>query len=145
MICDSNEWKIESTALISSGWKCKSYGHRSGDKECPNFYSGKKNNEEFRYVSLDHMFCRSAALPELRGRSRMPRPTFSQTFPTCCMTILLERIVPCISFLTPLDRLGVFAMQIRLIDYRVIIAIFRVLSFTVFRAELKAKLKPEIE
>ncbi|XP_055351286.1 retinitis pigmentosa 9 protein homolog [Paramacrobiotus metropolitanus] len=36
-------------------WKCKNYGHRSGDKECPLFYSGNRNIEKFRYSHEDPM------------------------------------------------------------------------------------------
>lgn len=36
-------------------WRCKTYGHRTGDKECPMFLSGNKESEEFRYTHEDPM------------------------------------------------------------------------------------------
>lgn len=35
-----------------SGWRCKTYGHRTGDRECPLFVSGNAEIEKFRYVSF---------------------------------------------------------------------------------------------
>ena len=35
-----------------TGWRCKVYGHRTGDKECPMFVSGNKKSEKFRVVSF---------------------------------------------------------------------------------------------
>ncbi|UXI19426.1 decarboxylase [Sarcoptes scabiei] len=37
-------------------WRCKIYGHRSGDKECPLFLSGNKAIEEFRHSHEDPMY-----------------------------------------------------------------------------------------
>ncbi|XP_013777548.1 retinitis pigmentosa 9 protein-like [Limulus polyphemus] len=36
-------------------WRCKVYGHRTGDKECPLFLSGNKEIEKFRYIHEDPM------------------------------------------------------------------------------------------
>ncbi|OQV13130.1 putative Retinitis pigmentosa 9 protein-like protein [Hypsibius exemplaris] len=36
-------------------WKCKTYGHRSGDKECPLFYTGNRDIEKFRFMHEDPM------------------------------------------------------------------------------------------
>lgn len=36
-------------------WRCKAYGHRTGDKECPMFISGNKQIEQFRYSHEDPM------------------------------------------------------------------------------------------
>jgi len=36
-------------------WRCKTYGHRTGDKECPMFISGNKQIEQFRYSHEDPM------------------------------------------------------------------------------------------
>lgn len=33
------------------GWRCKRYGHRTGDKECPFFIKGNQKLEQFRVVS----------------------------------------------------------------------------------------------
>uniref|UniRef100_A0A3B5MTA1 RP9 pre-mRNA splicing factor n=1 Tax=Xiphophorus couchianus TaxID=32473 RepID=A0A3B5MTA1_9TELE len=33
-------------------WRCKRYGHRTGDKECPFFIKGNQKLEQFRVVSL---------------------------------------------------------------------------------------------
>ncbi|EOB05400.1 Retinitis pigmentosa 9 protein, partial [Anas platyrhynchos] len=32
-------------------WRCKRYGHRTGDKECPFFIKGNQKLEQFRVVS----------------------------------------------------------------------------------------------
>ncbi|KAL1432467.1 hypothetical protein MTO96_013223 [Rhipicephalus appendiculatus] len=32
-------------------WRCKAYGHRTGDRECPLFLSGNSTSEKFRFVS----------------------------------------------------------------------------------------------
>ncbi|KAG0423531.1 hypothetical protein HPB47_000699, partial [Ixodes persulcatus] len=37
------------------GWRCKAYGHRTGDKECPMFLSGNSASEQFRFVHEDPM------------------------------------------------------------------------------------------
>lgn len=37
-------------------WRCKIYGHRSGDKECPLFISGNRKIEEFRHTFEDPMY-----------------------------------------------------------------------------------------
>ncbi|CAN7990969.1 unnamed protein product, partial [Ixodes hexagonus] len=36
-------------------WRCKAYGHRTGDKECPMFLSGNSASEQFRFVHEDPM------------------------------------------------------------------------------------------
>ncbi|RWS07495.1 retinitis pigmentosa 9 protein-like isoform X1 [Dinothrombium tinctorium] len=36
-------------------WRCKAFGHRTGDKECPMFLSGNKEIEKFRYMYEDPM------------------------------------------------------------------------------------------
>ncbi|XP_046842157.1 retinitis pigmentosa 9 protein homolog [Xenia sp. Carnegie-2017] len=36
-------------------WRCKSYGHRTGDKECPMFVSGNRTSEKFRMAHEDPM------------------------------------------------------------------------------------------
>ncbi|KAI1303573.1 Retinitis pigmentosa 9 -like protein [Halotydeus destructor] len=36
-------------------WRCKAYGHRSGDKECPMFLSGNREMEQFRFAQEDPM------------------------------------------------------------------------------------------
>ncbi|CAB3987612.1 Hypothetical predicted protein [Paramuricea clavata] len=36
-------------------WRCKSYGHRTGDKECPMFVSGNQTSERFRMAHEDPM------------------------------------------------------------------------------------------
>ena len=38
--------------VVFSGWRCKSYGHRTGDRECPMFISGNRDIEKFRMVGL---------------------------------------------------------------------------------------------
>lgn len=37
-------------------WRCKAYGHRTGDKECPMFLSGNKDSEQFRHTHEDPMY-----------------------------------------------------------------------------------------
>lgn len=37
-------------------WKCKAFGHRSGDKECPLFLQGSLSTEQFRFMHEDPMF-----------------------------------------------------------------------------------------
>lgn len=39
--------------LLSQGWRCKRYGHRTGDKECPFFIKGNQKLEQFRVVSTN--------------------------------------------------------------------------------------------
>ncbi|CAH3026666.1 unnamed protein product [Porites evermanni] len=36
-------------------WRCKAYGHRTGDRECPLFISGNRNIEKFRMAHEDPM------------------------------------------------------------------------------------------
>ncbi|XP_078365737.1 retinitis pigmentosa 9 protein-like isoform X2 [Oculina patagonica] len=36
-------------------WRCKSYGHRTGDRECPMFISGNRDIEKFRMAHEDPM------------------------------------------------------------------------------------------
>ncbi|XP_028392823.1 retinitis pigmentosa 9 protein-like [Dendronephthya gigantea] len=36
-------------------WRCKSYGHRTGDRECPMFVSGNQTSERFRMAHEDPM------------------------------------------------------------------------------------------
>ena len=38
--------------IYVSGWRCKAYGHRTGDRECPMFISGNKSIEKFRMVRV---------------------------------------------------------------------------------------------
>lgn len=38
-------------ASFFKGWRCKRYGHRTGDKECPFFIKGNQKLEQFRVVS----------------------------------------------------------------------------------------------
>lgn len=37
-------------------WRCKNYGHRTGDRECPMFISGNAESEKFREVFEDPMY-----------------------------------------------------------------------------------------
>ena len=37
--------------FLVSGWRCKRYGHRTGDRECPFFTKGNQKLEQFRVVS----------------------------------------------------------------------------------------------
>uniref|UniRef100_A0A3P9AIT4 RP9 pre-mRNA splicing factor n=1 Tax=Esox lucius TaxID=8010 RepID=A0A3P9AIT4_ESOLU len=37
-------------------WRCKRYGHRTGDRECPFFIKGNQKLEQFRVVSVIHRF-----------------------------------------------------------------------------------------
>lgn len=39
--------------LFFKGWRCKRYGHRTGDKECPFFIKGNQKLEQFRVVSTN--------------------------------------------------------------------------------------------
>jgi len=41
---------VDYHAMLLAGWRCKAYGHRTGDRECPMFISGNKNIEKFRMV-----------------------------------------------------------------------------------------------
>ncbi|XP_015929158.2 retinitis pigmentosa 9 protein [Parasteatoda tepidariorum] len=36
-------------------WRCKTYGHRTGDRECPLFVSGNAQIEKFRFIHEDPM------------------------------------------------------------------------------------------
>lgn len=36
-------------------WRCKAYGHRTGDRECPLFISGNRNIEKLRMAHEDPM------------------------------------------------------------------------------------------
>ncbi|KAF8782718.1 retinitis pigmentosa 9 protein-like [Argiope bruennichi] len=36
-------------------WRCKTYGHRTGDRECPLFVTGNAEIEKFRYIHEDPM------------------------------------------------------------------------------------------
>lgn len=37
-------------------WRCKKYGHRTGDKECPFFIKGNQKLEQFRVAHEDPMY-----------------------------------------------------------------------------------------
>uniref|UniRef100_A0A8C5PAT4 Retinitis pigmentosa 9 protein n=1 Tax=Leptobrachium leishanense TaxID=445787 RepID=A0A8C5PAT4_9ANUR len=37
-------------------WRCKQYGHRTGDRECPYFIKGNQKIEQFRVAHEDPMF-----------------------------------------------------------------------------------------
>ncbi|EDO45999.1 predicted protein, partial [Nematostella vectensis] len=37
-------------------WRCKAYGHRTGDRECPLFISGNLSSEKFRMAHEDPMY-----------------------------------------------------------------------------------------
>uniref|UniRef100_A0A4X2KZ34 RP9 pre-mRNA splicing factor n=1 Tax=Vombatus ursinus TaxID=29139 RepID=A0A4X2KZ34_VOMUR len=37
-------------------WRCKRYGHRTGDKECPFFIKGNQKLEQFRLAHNDPMY-----------------------------------------------------------------------------------------
>ena len=37
-------------------WKCKAFGHRSGDKECPLYLQGSLSTEQFRFMHEDPMY-----------------------------------------------------------------------------------------
>ncbi|XP_045434615.1 retinitis pigmentosa 9 protein isoform X1 [Pipistrellus kuhlii] len=39
-----------------AGWRCKRYGHRTGDKECPFFIKGNQKLEQFRVAHEDPMY-----------------------------------------------------------------------------------------
>lgn len=45
--------KCNSLLLFFKGWRCKRYGHRTGDKECPFFIKGNQKLEQFRVVSTN--------------------------------------------------------------------------------------------
>lgn len=53
--CTWNVWFVRETMIFVSfckGWRCKRYGHRTGDRECPFFITGNQKLEHFRVVSL---------------------------------------------------------------------------------------------
>ena len=50
--CALSQCDVFTMQVILSGWRCKSYGHRTGDRECPMFISGNKDIEKFRMVRL---------------------------------------------------------------------------------------------
>ncbi|XP_056376396.1 retinitis pigmentosa 9 protein isoform X2 [Hyla sarda] len=37
-------------------WRCKQYGHRTGDRECPYFFKGNQKIEQFRVAHEDPMY-----------------------------------------------------------------------------------------
>ncbi|XP_071660940.1 retinitis pigmentosa 9 protein isoform X3 [Patagioenas fasciata] len=47
--CLVDRWQV-------SGWRCKRYGHRTGDKECPFFIKGNQKLEQFRVAHEDPMY-----------------------------------------------------------------------------------------
>ncbi|CAN8000251.1 retinitis pigmentosa 9 protein homolog isoform X1 [Ixodes scapularis] len=53
-------------------WRCKAYGHRTGDKECPMFLSGNSASEQFRFVHEDpmHEFLKESKEDEKQERIR---------------------------------------------------------------------------
>lgn len=53
-------------------WRCKAYGHRTGDKECPLFLSGNSASEQFRFVHEDpmHEFLKESKAEEKEERIR---------------------------------------------------------------------------
>uniref|UniRef100_A0A1E1X667 Putative cbf1-interacting corepressor cir n=1 Tax=Amblyomma aureolatum TaxID=187763 RepID=A0A1E1X667_9ACAR len=53
-------------------WRCKAYGHRTGDRECPMFFSGNSASEEFRFVHEDpmHDYVKESKATEKQERIR---------------------------------------------------------------------------
>uniref|UniRef100_A0A131YQA3 Cbf1-interacting corepressor cir n=1 Tax=Rhipicephalus appendiculatus TaxID=34631 RepID=A0A131YQA3_RHIAP len=53
-------------------WRCKAYGHRTGDRECPLFLSGNSTSEKFRFVHEDpmHEFVKESKATEKQERIR---------------------------------------------------------------------------
>ncbi|XP_052610811.1 retinitis pigmentosa 9 protein isoform X1 [Peromyscus californicus insignis] len=45
-----------SSSTWSPCWRCKRYGHRTGDKECPFFIKGNQKLEQFRVAHEDPMY-----------------------------------------------------------------------------------------
>lgn len=43
---------MQADVCLPAGWRCKRYGHRTGDKECPFFIKGNQKLEQFRVVSV---------------------------------------------------------------------------------------------
>ncbi|XP_014672647.1 PREDICTED: retinitis pigmentosa 9 protein-like [Priapulus caudatus] len=54
-------------------WRCKRYGHRTGDKECPMFISGNEQTESFRAVHEDPMYEYVQESKRLRKEDRIKR------------------------------------------------------------------------
>mmetsp|Transcript_36413 Transcript_36413/g.58445 ORF Transcript_36413/g.58445 Transcript_36413/m.58445 type:complete len:97 (-) Transcript_36413:355-645(-) len=50
-------------------WRCKQYGHRTGDRECPMKQSGNMTNEKKRRVMYDPM----ASMVEKRAKKKDAR------------------------------------------------------------------------
>ncbi|XP_037283375.1 retinitis pigmentosa 9 protein [Rhipicephalus microplus] len=53
-------------------WRCKAYGHRTGDRECPLFLTGNSESEKFRTVHEDpmHQFVKKSKAAETQERIR---------------------------------------------------------------------------
>ena len=43
--------------IFFTGWRCKSFGHQTGDKACPLYVSGNVQTERFRWVSKVYGKC----------------------------------------------------------------------------------------
>ncbi|XP_049750031.1 retinitis pigmentosa 9 protein isoform X1 [Elephas maximus indicus] len=61
-------------------WRCKRYGHRTGDKECPFFIKGNQKLEQFRVAHEDPMYdiIRENKRHEKDVRSQCGTPTDNQ-------------------------------------------------------------------
>lgn len=51
LVLNETRAKADFLLIYSTGWRCKRYGHRTGDKECPFFIKGNQKLEQFRVVS----------------------------------------------------------------------------------------------
>lgn len=59
---------------FSVGWRCKRYGHRTGDRECPFFIKGNQKLEQFRVVSLTVWW--TTARPQLSNNTPLQSEEF---------------------------------------------------------------------
>uniref|UniRef100_A0A8C5MBC3 Retinitis pigmentosa 9 protein n=1 Tax=Leptobrachium leishanense TaxID=445787 RepID=A0A8C5MBC3_9ANUR len=47
---------LDKEVKVMQCWRCKQYGHRTGDRECPYFIKGNQKIEKFRVAHEDPMF-----------------------------------------------------------------------------------------
>ncbi|XP_068721524.1 retinitis pigmentosa 9 protein homolog [Montipora capricornis] len=62
-------------------WRCKAYGHRTGDRECPLFISGNRSIEKFRMAHEDpmHEFIQDKKKAESKSRIEQLRALLEES------------------------------------------------------------------
>eukprot|EP00063_Salmo_salar_P059124 XP_014033959.1 PREDICTED: retinitis pigmentosa 9 protein homolog [Salmo salar] len=75
------------TLLPCASWRCKRYGHRTGDRECPFFIKGNQKLEQFRVAHKDPMY---DMIRENKQNGKETSPSVSPTSTPCLIQQLQQ-------------------------------------------------------